>query len=326
MRRQTYDGGPVVAFPQGGGGASVLPGYVTGMSFPGDQSNQPHRPHQPQPPRPSPDNPYAQPTGPYVPSQTPQGPQGPPPGPFGSSSPQQAYPGAAGPGVAPGAPMGQASGQPPGAGSRRVPAWAWALGGAVVASAVWAGTLLMTGGFGGADLAGYSFHDHVCDRFDRSAVKKRYPSEDGEPTEYSSNASALASGYCSIALKDPESSSEYARTYVTFNATWHKKSDPEPEFAARVRSYEDRDDDKSEYDVKKAEGIGDEAYFTTDRSAKGKPVRWAQLVVRDGWFESSVDWSGYSSASESDNPLSEAEIRKMLTTDMKATLAALKKP
>ncbi|MFG3257960.1 hypothetical protein [Streptomyces sp. NPDC048172] len=214
---------------------------------------------------------------------------------------------------------------------RRTPGWLWALGGALLASAVWAGSLLATGGFekggdtggGKADLAGYTVPSDMCEPFDRSALAARYSEESGDPTSYGSKDPALSSAYCSVTMKS--SGSDYARTYVSFTGDWHKKSDPEPEFAPRMKAYTERSDDTSTYRVRQIGGIGEEAFLILDKSQGGDTVRWARLAVRDGWFEGTLEWSNYGTGPNDGESLSETELRKMMTSDMKATLEALKK-
>ena len=282
----------------------------------------------------SPGNPYTQPLG----RSTPPSP-GAPPGPYGPFTGTQALGGLSttgGQGQVPAQQGGPFSGTP---GTvplsavrdrRKVPGWIWALGGALLASAVWAGSLLATGGFtaddnggGKADLAGYSYPSDMCEPFDRSALAARYSQESGDPTSYGSKHRALSSAYCRVTLKT--SGSEYARTYVSFTGDWHKESDPGPEFAPRQKAYKNRSDSTSTYKVREVGGIGDEAYLVVDASG-GDTVRWASLAVRDGWFEGTLEWSNYGTGPNDDGAsLSEKDLRGMMTTDMKATLEALKK-
>ncbi|NGO72931.1 hypothetical protein G5C65_32245 [Streptomyces sp. SB3404] len=179
------------------------------------------------------------------------------------------------------------------------------------------------GGSGAADLAGYAYRGDMCDAFDRSSVAARYSEESGDPTQYASQDPALASSYCSVTMKT--SGDRYNRTYVSFTGMWHKKTDPEPEFAPRAQAYTDRSDDTSSYRTTQLGGLGDQAFLIVDKTRGGSTVRWMRLAVRDGWFEASLEWSNYASASSDSAAPGEPELRRMLTADMKSTLAALRK-
>ncbi|WP_431044511.1 hypothetical protein ACQUSR_23110 [Streptomyces sp. P1-3] len=300
------------------------------MSIPGDQPNpyaqQPYGPPQPQHGQPNPyasqvppqqpvakpgaPGPYAQPTLPGTPL--------PAPGGFGSATPPPAAP-------------------PTGAG--RSKGWLWGLGGAVVASAVWAGVLFATGAFDGeekADLAGYRYTDDLCAATELKPFKDRgfeveEPEEDEENPESSGGERpALASMQCSVNLKSQSSSdSDYSNVWTSSSARLHKKTDPAPEFEASYREYADQGTSKTSYAVKAVTGIGDEAYLVT-QSEKGEDGEnrndgeYLILGVRDGWMTYSITWSQYVGTSSTETPVSVEDAEKMITESARGTLAKLR--
>ncbi|WP_263170231.1 hypothetical protein [Streptomyces sp. SCSIO ZS0520] len=275
------------------------------MSTPGAQPN----PYQP--------NPYQQPTLPGTPNS---------PNPYGQVPAQPFGP----------PPSGQPPMPPPPSGAPRkpVPGWLWGLGGVLVASAVWAGTLFATGTLGGsgeeADLAGYEFAKNLCEAAEFDAFQERYEFQDSavnkDNNRFSSRQDGLDQSQCSHTLKDPqETSSSYSSTYVYATAVWHKASDPAGEFADQRKAYEDQSNDSYSYEAKETDGLGDEAWFVTEQRG-GKTDRelgGLTLSVREGWFTFEMRWSWYGSGDE--KPPAASEVEKMLKTDTKAAMAELRK-
>lgn len=279
------------------------------MSIPGEPNpyaQQPPQPPQGQPPAP---NPYAQ-----VPPQPGAGP-GPVAGPNPYAQPTM-------PGVPlTGAPAGYGPGAPP---PPTAPAgrkgWLWGLGGAVVASAVWAGALFATGGFDGdpePELAGFSYTDDLCASSDFSAFTKgdKYQVEEPEdsdedsknPQFYGSEQPALATMTCNIDYEPANAGSDdYSNAWVYTTVLLHKETDPGPEFEAQYRAYEDQKSGSYRYTVKEVKGVGDEAYLVTqidkdDDSSDDSNGEYMILGVRDGWLTYSLTWSEYVSSSSSDD-------------------------
>lgn len=312
------------------------------MSHSGEQGN-PYAQQPPPPQGPQPGNPYGQ-----VPQQ--QNPyaqqQGGPQGAYGyPAAPPSAPPMAGGPGtpgpVGPGGYGVPGQGGPggPGGSGKGVPAWLWAVGGAVVASAVWAGTLFATGGFGSqepvADLRGYTYKSDLCSvtswtpfedaRFDLE--DSNTSSSSGENPEASGvQHAALDSMWCNADLVQPDADpDDYASTFVYTKAFLHKKSDPAPEFAAQYSAYEQQ---KSSIDYKVApvQGIGDEAYLVTRSESAGSSESKSSYVIlgiRDGWMTYEITWSSYSTSDSSSLP-GNAQVSEMLQSSAKETLAKLK--
>ncbi|WP_301127373.1 hypothetical protein [Streptomyces cacaoi] len=276
------------------------------MTTPGGQSQQP--------------NPYQTP-GPYQPPPLPGG----QPNPYAQPVGQPAMPAPPGP-PAPG-------------GGRGGPRWLWALGGAVLASAVWAATLMGTGALkdeesakngGRAHFAGYRFHHDMCETAKIASFTDKYEmaefDQSEDPDGWSTRQKGLDSSLCSRTLHEPDNDSDFPpAVYVTTTVTWHKRSDPSGEFASQLRSYEDQEDKTSTYTIEPVEGLGDEAYEVIKK--RGRTVGSMILAVRAGWmtYEMRFSWMG-GGPDEHFEPPSRKKLHDMMLSDTRATLAALKKP
>ncbi|MFC0597486.1 hypothetical protein [Streptomyces palmae] len=300
------------------------------MSIPGDQPNPyaqqpPQQPHgQPNPyaqvPGQQQPNPYAQPTLPSVPLT-------PAPGGYGPGAPD-----------APGAPAAPQPPVPPGGGQgagRK--GLVWGLGGAVVASAVWAGAIFATGGFDDdkptADLAGYSYTGNLCEATDFSPFtdgkyKEDEPSsEEQNPEHNGTEHEALDVMNCDMDFKRDDSTDSYSSAWLYTNVQLHKKSNPQPEFQATYQAYENQRSGSTAHKVKEITGIGDEAYLVTQVDKEGSTDGdYMILAVRDGWLTYSLTWSEYvsSSSGSSSSGATAEEIEGMLKRTATATLSKLK--
>ncbi|QGV78630.1 hypothetical protein [Streptomyces ficellus] len=261
-------------------------------------------------------NPYQQSPYPNVPPQQPN--------PY--AQPQPPY------GQVPPAPFGAPAGGPGGPGGRRrVPGWVWALGGVVVASAVWAGALFATGtlGSGGeADFAGHQYQENLCESTPLKAFGKRYTVEESDSdNRFASQQKAIDQSYCGRSLEDPKAGeNSLSSVFVSTSAEWHKVTDPAGEFASLQLANEDRTDKTYTYEAEPLKGYGDEAYVVTERRGSDKPALGAMtLAVRDGWFTFEMRWSWFGGGPDDKAaPPAEHEIRAMLEADARATLDALK--
>ncbi|MEU9339644.1 hypothetical protein AB0D74_00250 [Streptomyces sp. NPDC048278] len=200
----------------------------------------------------------------------------------------------------------------------------WAVVGAVVASAAWAGGLFLTGGLGSsADLRGYRAPANLCSSADYSSFKDEYPVDDSSPTKNVMKDPALEQSYCSLSLK--KTSTSYGDAYLSMEVDLHKKTDPGPEFTATWKNY---GDSHSDYDVTPVQGIGDEAYLVTQDTSNGSTTsgsRYATLAVRDGWMTFTMYYSAYFSTYDSDtDPPTLDDVTGWLKTDTKSTLEQLK--
>ncbi|MGW7528682.1 hypothetical protein [Streptomyces sp. NPDC054783] len=296
---------------------------------------QPQQPAQapavpPQPtayPYPNPQSPpqgnfYAQPTlvGQPQPGQFGQPGQAGQPGQFGQpGQPQPGNPYAQAPQFAAAVPP-----VPPSGGGAAGKAVLWAAVGAVIASAAWAGGVLLAGGKGdGADLRGYSAPSDMCSSADYSSFKDEYPEGDSSPTKTSLKDTALDESYCYVDLK--KTGSSYADAYLSMQLDLHRKTDPGPEFTAQWKNY---GDSHTGYDVSPVSGIGDEAYLVsqdTTRGSSSSGARYATLAVRDGWVTYTMSYSAYLTSYDQDkNPPALSDVDDWLKKDAKATLGQLK--
>ncbi|WP_223736473.1 hypothetical protein [Streptomyces purpurogeneiscleroticus] len=240
------------------------------------------------------------------------------------------------PAAVPGAGYG---GGPGGSGGTRggkgMPSWLWAVGGAVVASAVWAGVLAVTGGLSGEpspDLRGYRYQSDLCRSVSWTPFEDaRFKMEDsstsdsaGENPEPSGHQDpALDSMWCNADLVSEDAGdNDYSSTLVYSKAFLHKKTDPAPEFAARYRSYE-QEQSSTDYKVEPVRGIGDEAYLVTREETADSKGSYVVLGIRDGWLTYETTWSSYSSSNTTGRPDS-TEVADMLRTSAKETLARMR--
>ncbi|MEU6621805.1 hypothetical protein ABZ926_13665 [Streptomyces litmocidini] len=192
--------------------------------------------------------------------------------------------------------------------------WLWALGGAVLASAVWGGGLYayQQRRDPGPDLGGYRDAEDFCRTLRLKALEGVLgkPGQDGDGE--SIKDPALFRVGCSITFGPPDKGYSASITY-----TLHKKSDPGPEFAPK---------NNRGGAMQSVDGLGEQAFF--DQSGN----EGAQLVALDGQaeFELSI-WSQYdydSSTGEATVNTREIDLSGIdvpMTQDLLALMAALKK-
>uniref|UniRef100_A0AAU3IC16 DUF3558 domain-containing protein n=1 Tax=Streptomyces sp. NBC_01393 TaxID=2903851 RepID=A0AAU3IC16_9ACTN len=221
---------------------------------------------------------------------------------------------------------GQPLGFPPPSGGKGTAGRAvlWAAIGAVAASALWAGGILVLGPLGdNADLAGYRAKANLCSAVDYTALRTEYAEEDNLPTHSALKHKAIDQSYCSISLKT-SSSSSYADAYLSVEMDLHKTTDPAPEFTAVWSEYAQRYED---YEVEEVSGFGDEAYLVTEDTTSGSGTsgsRAVTLAVRDGWMTYQMSWSTYSSSYETTTPPEIGEVSRWVKTDTRSTLENLR--
>ncbi|MET9882354.1 hypothetical protein ABZZ20_04200 [Streptomyces sp. NPDC006430] len=192
-------------------------------------------------------------------------------------------------------------------------AWLWALGGAVLASAVWAGLLAVQDRFADAPRIAYRQTEDLCKVplpavFRSTAVLAEGTSRHGEHP-------ALDWSYCAHEASYVEGRTSYE---VQVAVQLHKKTDPRPEFGAGPPS------------IGGIGGFGDMA--GTGAAKEQVPGlgerallhRWTggtRLQVIDGGavFTLSVHWFGESNDSRPD----EDAVQAAMIEDMRALMAAL---
>lgn len=201
--------------------------------------------------------------------------------------------------------------------SRPRPPWLWALGGAVVASAVWAGGLLAYERTqdGGPDLGGYRTVENLCDKAELKALQvelgKKTPDTD-VPTPTRTHP-ALDRARCSVVLGSTDTGFTAEVGYAL-----HKVTDPGPEFEPRLA--------EMMADAEPVEGLGEQAYVHRDRDDSG-----AWISVLDGqaqldiWLTPEMDWDvDTNQAVPAERKTDLSGIEAVLIQDMKALMAALK--
>ncbi|MGW1965521.1 hypothetical protein ACWCPD_35350 [Streptomyces sp. NPDC001935] len=288
------------------------PEEPSSQAQPQPQPLPPAQAQQPLPaPRPEPTpGPASGPTPGPIPGPTPTGSYGPPP----THPPTQQYA------------YGQPPGFPPPSGGKGTAGRAvlWAAVGAVAASVVWAGGIVVLGPLGDdPDLAGYRAKANLCSAVDYSALRTEYSEEDSSPTHNSLKHKAIDQSYCSISLKT-SSSSSYADAYLSVEMDLHKSTDPAPEFTAVWSEYGQRYED---YEVEELSGFGDEAYLVTEDTTSGTGTsgsRAVTLAVRDGWMTYQMSWSAYTTSYGSTTPPEVSEVSRWLRTDTRSTLENLR--
>ncbi|GAA2480507.1 hypothetical protein [Streptomyces gobitricini] len=143
--------------------------------------------------------------------------------------------------------------------------WLWAVGGALVASALWAGGLYAYQAMG-PDLGGYRASEDLCEEAKLSALSAAY-GERGEGTlDVQQSHEALDQAQCSVAFGTDESPYSADFSYVL-----HKKTDPGPEFepAETAGAWD-------QWKWEPVAGLGERAFFAQDDQG------FAGLKVLDG--------------------------------------------
>ncbi|RSS55289.1 hypothetical protein [Streptomyces sp. WAC01280] len=201
---------------------------------------------------------------------------------------------------------------PPGPPRTRRP-WLWALGGAVLASAVWGGGLYAyeKPQPSGPDLGGYKAVEDLCAvaEFNALAGVLGEPSKDGMTGGMDDPAVHETS--CPVIFGPPETGFSVSLRY-----TLHKVSDPGPEFEARAK-YVDLSTP--------IDGIGEKAFFD------GRGGEGGEMRVLDGQVEIELSIYRQYETDEQGNPLGEPKpvdlsgIEVPMTQDLLALMAALKK-
>ncbi|MER5639206.1 hypothetical protein ABT095_19875 [Kitasatospora sp. NPDC002227] len=207
--------------------------------------------------------------------------------------------------------------------SRRRGLW-WGVGGAVVASAVWATAVLTVPAMvapdtGAPGLHGYHLVADLCATARFNRFSQLYPSQSGQPYHYSTRHPALDDMYCSEYLKKSSGDSDYYSLYA--EAELHKEVDPAPEFAAQRESLRQR-----KYQITEVPAIGEEAYvgFLDDPSSSDRTWHYLTqvLYVRDGGLTYYLSWSGSYQEGHSAPPDRDT-VRQALMMDTRDVLRAL---
>ncbi|WP_030202242.1 hypothetical protein [Streptomyces sp. NRRL S-87] len=237
--------------------------------------------------------------------------------------------GAYGDAFGPTVPAAPLEGAPPPTRERRPPAgWVWALGGALTASAVWAGGLYALGDRGDHDAppVAYRVPTDLCAEVKPTGLARLMGKLTEQPRHTETPHAAVDWFSCTLSVQGAATKSGWkkeSQVYVTMAV--HKKTDPEPEFDADV--------DHDRWALGTAErsgivGLGEQAVMLTGESLPGP-----QLRVVDGGvvfsMEASENW-GWAEAHEpkGDQPegdLDDTALQSALVEDMGTLMNALKK-
>ncbi|MER6994296.1 hypothetical protein [Streptomyces sp. NPDC000410] len=201
-------------------------------------------------------------------------------------------------------------------------AWLWALGGAVVASAVWAGGLYAYDRMG-PDLGGYRTSRNLCLDAEMEKLTATVGAKDkGTPSIDEYDVYERASCDYNIIKSD-------ALQY-SLSATYelHKKTDPGTEFDAQTLPGSQYGADIK---VERIEGVGERAYLL----GGSESYDGYSLVVLDGQAVLGVSlngvWGDYEAdgrggTAEPDPDLSVTRFKSALIEDTKALVARLQRP
>ncbi|MGR4881861.1 hypothetical protein ACIPUC_21050 [Streptomyces sp. LARHCF249] len=188
--------------------------------------------------------------------------------------------------------------------------WLWALGGAVLASAVWAGTLSLQDRFFDAPRIAYRHSEDLCAQAPLKVIGGMAGEfEEGLPRH--SKSPALDWSYCSYnTLRTTGRASYYGQVLVEL----HKKTDPAPEFGNGPGLHGVME--VQPVNVQKVPGLGEQALVSG-------LVRSPQLQVLDGGavFTITVQWWGEDGDDETDVDA----LKAAMIEDMRTLMAAVKK-
>ncbi|MFG2871527.1 hypothetical protein [Streptomyces sp. NPDC048338] len=194
--------------------------------------------------------------------------------------------------------------------------WLWAVGGAVVASALWGGGLYAHERYEagrGVDLGGYRSVEDVCPKAELKALSGELGEVSRDGNGVLQEDPALERATCSGIIGSPDTGFSVDVLYEL-----HKVTDPGPEFEARLGDLRT--------DAQKVEGLGEVAFFRRDEGDSG-----AWMRVLDGQVEIEISlqrlqsWDG-----EKNEPVPQPKaidlsgVDALFAQDMKALMAAVR--
>ncbi|MFF8956622.1 hypothetical protein [Streptomyces sp. NPDC014894] len=219
--------------------------------------------------------------------------------------------------VAPGGPAAGTDPEEP-AGRRRAPArsWAWALGGAVAASALWAGGLYAYTSRE-PDLNGYRASDNLCADAAMPELTGLYGERSGaEQTGRKDPAMDKAHCWFSFPAFGKPAAEEEPTGSVQLTYTLHRRTDPEPQFDASVAAEELNESEH--HKLVRIQGLGERAYWV-----KNVHNDVPALYVLDG--QATLSMHIHSPRSE-DGPVRPADVARLeaiMQDDMRALMEQL---
>ncbi|MGW4351648.1 hypothetical protein ACWELJ_06100 [Nocardia sp. NPDC004582] len=203
--------------------------------------------------------------------------------------------------------------------------WAWGLGGAVLASVVWAGGIFAFSGSGGTDLRGYHYVENLCGATDIAALRGVGYEISSRGTQYRGTTSAVIDTMnCQFSLDNTKNTAAGALFSAT--ATLHKKNDFAAEFSA-ANTGPVMTSDGYKVEITRLSGLGDEAYGRVETGPNIPDGRVIAVSVRDAGliFEISAAQPMVSSTAASDpNHFSVDATVEILRSVAKATMVNLR--
>ncbi|MEV4945096.1 hypothetical protein [Streptomyces sp. NPDC053755] len=205
----------------------------------------------------------------------------------------------------------------PGApGTRR--RWPWALGGALLASAVWAGGLYAydRSQEDGPDLGGYRAVGNLCEKAELKALSAELGKRSVDPASNAPTARhpALDKARCTVMLGSADTG--YS---VDVQYDLHKATDPGPEFEPGLG-------DLAKH-AEAVEGLGERAFVQN----QPEEFAGAWIAVLDGqaelniWLSPQQTWDLEKDEAVPSTPKTDLSgVEALLVQDMKALMAALK--
>lgn len=224
--------------------------------------------------------------------------------------------------------------------------WQWVLGGAVMASVLWAAALFLYGGGGDRkpDLSGYQLKQDPCPSLRLKAIGEVIAPR--EPTTRADSGllrhAALDQIQCSVPLRFLAGAGQSGKGWFTgytvgISVALHKKTDPGAEFEARRRVTDDGV--LPEEQVNTVPDLGDKAYLLTRdngnaelRVLEGGAVLSLDLSVFTYYQSERDSESGSESQDEDENAVGDGPelpdlslYRSAMITDMRDLMASLKR-
>ncbi|WP_030385787.1 hypothetical protein [Streptomyces sp. NRRL S-241] len=192
--------------------------------------------------------------------------------------------------------------------------WQWALGGAVVASAVWAGGLYAFGGLSADPEISYRASENLCQDFAaRTLGGIAGDLHKLRPVNHESSNRAVDGAVCS--LSNVEGAQDFT---VTARVDLHKKADPSVEFDAPPLTLIAH---AGEVRTEAVPGLGERAAMT---AIAGEQI--LQLKAIDGGAQFSIDVSVATFGEHHDRPATDADaVKAAMAEDLRELIAKLRK-
>ncbi|WP_415947875.1 hypothetical protein [Streptomyces sp. KLOTTS4A1] len=200
--------------------------------------------------------------------------------------------------------------------------WLWALGGALVASAVWAGTLYELGKGPATDLKGYELPEDLCTSAKLSALASEYGKRTPDHRAVREDP-ALDRAWCDLRFGDPQADGLHVMARV--EVALHKKTDPASEFEVLATQSDWRDGGKVAHEP--VSGLGDQAVYMAEPDMSGPQlqVREGAVVLRISLSTMYTEWVEEDEVRPDFPEADFSGVQAPMVADMKDLMAELKK-